>query len=269
MVGNIAPIYAIHPNDNKIRLKVTQTLAAADPNEFDEPEDVEVFIKKEKYRNTEQLTRTQDGNNSSNFVSSRNFVDAESSYELIAYAPGFDTIRAKTYIPKASKIKNYRVSDYETNVSETNDNKININYKVSLEIDHADDVGYYHLAFFNEYDNQPNTWFVINPEYQEDKLLLPHFEFGILIDGSEISKDQVLEFQMQDYLFTNQKVSDFWVELRSVTEEYFLYHESLARQKLVRWDPFAQPVQIYNNIENGRGNFAGYNVDYLSVKEPE
>jgi len=31
-------------------------------------------------------------------------------------------------------------------------------------------------------------------------------------------------------------------------------------------DPFAEPVQVYNNIENGFGIFAGYAADVDTIK---
>ena len=46
--------------------------------------------------------------------------------------------------------------------------------------------------------------------------------------------------------------------LRTVTEEYYTYNYTRDLQASVENNPFAQPVQVFDNIENGLGIFAGY-----------
>lgn len=47
--------------------------------------------------------------------------------------------------------------------------------------------------------------------------------------------------------------------LRTTTEEYYNYTRTRDLQASVESNPFAQPVQVYDNIEGGLGVFAGYN----------
>jgi hypothetical protein len=56
-----------------------------------------------------------------------------------------------------------------------------------------------------------------------------------------------------------------FAELRTVSEEYYLYYNSLSRQRTGNNGPFADPVMIYGNVENGQGIFAGYNASVDSV----
>jgi hypothetical protein len=46
--------------------------------------------------------------------------------------------------------------------------------------------------------------------------------------------------------------------LRTTTEEYYNYHYTRDLQASVESNPFAQPVQVFDNIEGGLGVFAGY-----------
>ena len=46
--------------------------------------------------------------------------------------------------------------------------------------------------------------------------------------------------------------------LRTTTEEYYQHNYTRKLQSFVRNNPFAQPVQVFDNIENGLGIFAGY-----------
>lgn len=47
--------------------------------------------------------------------------------------------------------------------------------------------------------------------------------------------------------------------LRTTTEEYYSYYYTRDLQASVESNPFAQPVQVFDNIEGGLGIFAGYN----------
>ncbi|MEM7104900.1 MAG: DUF4249 family protein [Bacteroidota bacterium] len=63
---------------------------------------------------------------------------------------------------------------------------------------------------------------------------------------------------------------DVRVEIRSISEAYFLYQRSLKLQDMTQSDPFAEPVFVFNNIEKGLGNFAGYSSllsDVLRINE--
>jgi hypothetical protein len=50
------------------------------------------------------------------------------------------------------------------------------------------------------------------------------------------------------------------VSLMSLSEDYFKYKLSLEKYQETAGDPFAQPVQVYSNVENGFGIFGGYSV---------
>jgi hypothetical protein len=50
-------------------------------------------------------------------------------------------------------------------------------------------------------------------------------------------------------------------------KEYYLYQQSLGQFYYKHDDPFAEPVQVFSNIENGHGIFAAYSVNKFSVLE--
>jgi hypothetical protein len=54
--------------------------------------------------------------------------------------------------------------------------------------------------------------------------------------------------------------------LLSVTEEYYKYFSSKVLQESKAYDPFAQPVQVFTNVENGLGIFAGYSPSVYKLK---
>ncbi|MDH5607970.1 MAG: DUF4249 domain-containing protein [Cyclobacteriaceae bacterium] len=56
------------------------------------------------------------------------------------------------------------------------------------------------------------------------------------------------------------------LEVKSISEAYYTYFQTAALQRSVRGDPFAQPVQVYSNVENGYGIFAGYSPYRLEIR---
>lgn len=56
------------------------------------------------------------------------------------------------------------------------------------------------------------------------------------------------------------------VILFSVSEEYYQYFTTKNLQDYTSGDPFAQPVQVFTNVENGLGIFAGYDKSIFRLK---
>jgi hypothetical protein len=94
------------------------------------------------------------------------------------------------------------------------------------------------------------------------------------IDAEEISNAE--GFFFPDVLFDGKTfsvnvkmLSNYWngggqsqikyyAYFRSVSEDYYKYKVTSTLQDYTSGDPFAQPVTVYNNIQNGFGVFAGY-----------
>jgi len=55
------------------------------------------------------------------------------------------------------------------------------------------------------------------------------------------------------------------IKLLTVSEDIYRYITSYNLNQYTQYDPFAQPVQIYTNIENGLGLFSGYTMDVDSL----
>ena len=50
------------------------------------------------------------------------------------------------------------------------------------------------------------------------------------------------------------------VKLLTISQDIYRYIISHNLNEQVGGDPFAQPVQVYSNVENGLGLFSGYTV---------
>jgi hypothetical protein len=59
------------------------------------------------------------------------------------------------------------------------------------------------------------------------------------------------------------------VLLRTVSEDFYKYKSTTLVQEETADNPFAQPVNVYKNIENGFGIFAGYSTSVYEEISPE
>ena len=81
------------------------------------------------------------------------------------------------------------------------------------------------------------------------------FTFDILID---------------DFYFSGEKmkIQSIYISMSKISQEYYWYETSYQAYLSAQNNMFAQPVQVYTNIENGLGIFAGYSttIDSLIIE---
>ena len=81
----------------------------------------------------------------------------------------------------------------------------------------------------------------------------------LLFDGQAYQ----LKIDFEDWQARRGK--EYFIELTSLQKGGYLYKRSIGDYYQARNDPFAEPVQIYSNIENGYGIFTGYSKAYYSI----
>ena len=55
------------------------------------------------------------------------------------------------------------------------------------------------------------------------------------------------------------------IYLHNISKSYYYYRISLELYQNASGNPFAQPVQVFSNIENGFGVFAGSQINYFDL----
>lgn len=61
----------------------------------------------------------------------------------------------------------------------------------------------------------------------------------------------------QSYGFKPYQI-EYWLEVVTMSKDYYNYQKSYINQVVNISNPFASPIEVYTNIENGVGIFAGY-----------
>lgn len=184
------------------------------------------------------------------------------NYTLQVTIPGYETVAAESNVPPTVDINNVIITS-----------PLVENEPIHARISFNDPIGrinYYAIAVYYlwEYTYVEGNEQVTRMSFTEANLEMEKSE-GPLNNSPTIPKEVLVSDNLFDglthsipiiiqpsYNFDNDKKIIFC--LRSVSRDYYLYKKTKLLQLEAEKNPFAQPVQVYNNIENGFGLFAGY-----------
>jgi len=184
---------------------------------------------------------------------------AGQTYSIRATAGDFGAVQATATIPVAVTIDSVKV-ERKTN---------NFEGEVEITIGFSDPAGkenFYHLLLLAYENNNGRIGGVFQTHFStRDVVLKDGDDFGTeetnhwgegwfddtLIDGDNYS----LKINAFDYM---GEIARFKVILLSTTEAYFRYFSSISSQQETDENPFAEPVQVFTNIQGGLGIFTGF-----------
>ncbi len=187
------------------------------------------------------------------------------TYELRVSAEGFIPVKSTTTIPSPIKIDSVVVTE----------NSID-RFKTNLTIFFQDPPGednYYQLLLYSiERSAENDTVLSIIGFSSSDAVLRKPDDFeekSHYYDDDAFFDDALFdgEFYDLDISFYNySEPREMFVVLLTTSESYYNFRKSIEQQKVTEDNPFAEPVQIYTNIENGLGVFASYSSFIYSLR---
>ena len=148
--------------------------------------------------------------------------------------------------------------------------EMKINFK-----DPATEKNYYTLKIIEDafyIFNKDTVWYTQEIFYEVVKQSLSNDERGLeklVNDNLFNGKDYTFHVNLYNrrYSFGSQIFQQHVrVVLLSISEEYYRYFTTKSLQDYTNGDPFAQPVQVFTNVENGLGIFAGYSSSVVELK---
>jgi len=187
------------------------------------------------------------------YTSDELFVQWGKTYEVIV-SGRMETARSKVTIPHPVKIESVEILYTEGNMAEIsvlfNDPPERNFYEFS--------VIYSGFRIFEGTGGSGDTLFIyneeiwlepLNPAYSTEynytrKVLIE----DVLFNGREAN----IQFSGS---FNSRAELDVTVMMKNVSEEYYKFNTTVNLQNHVSGDPLAQPVQVFSNIQNGRGIF--------------
>ena len=209
------------------------------------------------------------------YESSRLQPEIGKTYRLEVNIPKNPTLLAEDIVPMAIPLKTIEVDTIEAFNSESS----SMVYKIEVSVGFDDPLNvenYYHLSLYNheiiktEGDGVPMDGFTEKEEenlrplsplesYEDNPKVIFHYDNGGVLFTDKDFDGQAAKLRFYSLLDKSQNQRGKIVgELRTVSEAYYLYHTSLSRQLANKDRPFAEPITVYDNIENGLGIFAGY-----------
>ena len=195
--------------------------------------------------------------------------EVEKEYLLKVVTPRYGTVEAVGYIP--AKVAMDKVEIDNTNLSPDGMASVKIHFK-----DPASKKDFYRLTIIEEgfYVNffTKDTIRYRRPAYFEvdDPALKSNFNFGneLLVDDTFFDGDNyVLAIKISSHLTHPGNPFPATLILSTLSEAYYRYSTTRNLQLSTDGDPFAQPVLVYNNIQNGLGIFGGYNQSVFVLKK--
>ncbi len=259
-------ISSLSPDANQ-KVYVYASLSPTDSTQFYTPDNLVVDLTERESDITIRLEpATESGDHF--FSVPSNFVKAGLSYSITAFAPGFPLVQSSTEIPNPSSVSDLVIKDVVIKPSDLHEFKKNIHYTLQFNINHFESNRYYHLVFYNQYSSNENFLFIKDPNPSDDQKFIHHYDYGVLVDKDDLNPNDPLTFEFDDYVINDNDLIRVYVELRTITEEYYKYHSTLARQLIARQDQWSEPVTIFNNIDGGFGNFSGFAHSITSFDLP-
>lgn len=218
------------------------------------------------------------------------------SYRMEVAHPDYPSVSTSSEIPVPSSSFSVVLGDPEIiSYGDYLEQEPNlVEYKAAVNIQDSPEQNFYHIAVIGEFFNAEfignelvDYYYLQEVFYSSNDVVFDEVENPLLQDEDVFSfnwnrrvfDDKLFNNQSYDlevvfqipvgvaaasYFGDGERSIDgvfrrFFIEVRSISEDYYLYNKTLSIQETISDDPFAEPVQIYSNIENGHGIFAGYN----------
>jgi hypothetical protein len=224
-------------------------------------------------------------------------AQAGKTYKLVVTHPNYRTVTCETSIPTPITIESIDTIN-KIDVSNVYSNS-QLQFKTKFK-DPSGEKNYYRLVYkkltgtaSNKYNQYADTSNMINVYienigsyiYSEDPILNPSDEdandylFGSPGNAYNIFTDNLIDGKEYEISFIDQNYGSpsfapdttigefkiFNIELQSITREAYLYMMSVNAHNFYNSDFFSEPVQVFTNIENGIGIFAGFSYSSKSI----
>lgn len=216
------------------------------------------------------------------------------TYRLEVESETYGNITTETTIPKPIEIDELQSSIEEIRNDENSYvyKQININVRFT---DPADEENYYRLlileatgAISNWNQDSTDSTIHINGAINntmfstEDEIFFYEKEnansfavgqtdnsFGIFTDETINGKEREISIYFSmNTTELDTTIGEFLVyriELQSITKDMYYYLKSIDQQAIMYQFPFAEPIPVYSNVENGIGVFGSYSTSVYPV----
>ncbi len=204
-------------------------------------------------------------------------LQAGESYSLRATAPDFETVRATDTLPGPVPTS---VRLYRPHASAGSESGAGRDFSIELEIqDPPGEANYYQISLFRVYagrgeedeardfipaSRQEEYFSTRDPSILADNSFDGSpFEEGDFEGKAPYFKDTLFdgsthEIELSTNFDGDPDFSEIRLQVLHISEAYYQYLKTARLHDDTLDNPFAEPLNVYGNVENGYGIFAGY-----------
>lgn len=236
---------------------VSSTLGALEGENFGVYPDAQVQL----FKNG-NLIQNFNFNSDTKYHEIPNFMGLEATdlatYTMEVEVDGFDKVTASQKMPFPVAVSNATYTPLGT-INEEAEERDEIIIKWN---DPSGEENFYMFRAWGELKYNDGDTIIYYPGMVYLDSLDPLIEFGpdyelLINDSSFDGKEKQVIFYTEELFFEDQlfTLDKLWVELISISKDKYLYLKSLSAFFDARDNPFAEPVTVHNNFENGTGIF--------------
>ncbi|MCC6283056.1 MAG: DUF4249 family protein [Saprospiraceae bacterium] len=262
------------------RIKINLSQSVNDGSDPFPPSAVDVSVSKEGFF-LDKLFQKGTGRNA--YWESRDTVEAGVRYSMAARIAGMPLAEASSFVPQHIPIQPISVLPEEVTVVDLDEGYKALRIPLSMELSSLPP-GAHYFAFnlttdidvLEFIDSIPVVDFTYENEqagYSADGrtlALLHTIAEPVVLINEKYWGDGVKTLNVNALVFyrpaQNERPRRLYIEWRTLSEEFYRYHLSVARQGNNL--PLSDPDAVFNNISGGYGNFSGYSVSTDTIELP-
>lgn len=249
-------------------IDLTRSNYILSPNEYSfSPVDIAEVVIENPDGTTETLSLASPG--SGHFRGSGHPLPGQ-TYRVMVNPTGLDAVDAEMTMPDVVPIVNVEWDSTgvgpEPGVSYVSDVKFKLTFKdpAGENFYRVQVIQYLVHSYQTDINGQPvydtiarpaSMW-ALDPTISTEDNRTDRYK-DVLFEGKTYTAEYVVQFRADP----NVELLKIELRLINMSKEYFRYEETKELQRNVLGDPFAQPVPVYSNFDNGFGIFGGYSFD--------
>jgi hypothetical protein len=265
-------VNSLFENENRWSVHISQSLSVLDTGTLSNIENATVKIKDGQNNLVEILTHDFGGH-----YTGFTFPELGEDYSVEVEAAGFTSIYSDNNLP--SPITIVSVDTSTTVVDDEERLEMSINFSDPVNIDNYYLVSVAAGGWFEDETWNGTNWVIDSTFFDFSIPILvddPTFENygsnrwdenGIFTDFSFDGQNKTIDIAINSGEYDGKLDALYYFEVRlyNITEAAYLYNKSYNLYQNASGNPFAQPVQVYSNVTNGFGIFAGSQLNVFSI----
>jgi hypothetical protein len=168
------------------------------------------------------------------------------------------SVTSQAKFPTKTVIKNIEFN-YEGGIRIDGDNASSFNITFD---DPAGEKNFYEIAILRGDGTLNNSRFEFTESTDISVSMGFEEDYVLISDGSFDGQEKTIELKVFRPSVNNSKYTLLW---RDVTEDYFKYSTTLRSAYLNADNPFALPISVHSNIENGLGIISLYQQQWIPI----